>query len=256
MNSLLADVIEAHGGLKRWQALNKVEATIVTGGEFWGMKGIIQDDTARRVTVWQHEERSSLAPYGDPNWRFEFSPGHVAILRGDNAIVAERKDPRKSFAAHEKLTPWDPLHRAYFNGYALWTYLTTPFLLAREGVEIEEVESWTENFTATNDQSKETQRATSASETWRVLRARFPDAVATHSRVQDFFFGDDGLLRRHDYNVEIAGDFAAAHLVFDYIEANGLLLPSRRRAYTRDEDRRPVLDPLMVSIDISNVRFS
>jgi hypothetical protein len=25
------------------------------------------------------------------------------------------------------------LHRAYFNGYALWTYLTTPFLLTMDG---------------------------------------------------------------------------------------------------------------------------
>ena len=33
-------------------------------------------------------------------------------------------------------TPWDPLHRAYFNGEALWTYLTTPFLLAMDGVRV------------------------------------------------------------------------------------------------------------------------
>jgi len=39
-------------------------------------------------------------------------------------------------------TPWDPLQRAYFNGYALWTYLTTPFLLAMNGVGVEEIEPW------------------------------------------------------------------------------------------------------------------
>ena len=41
-------------------------------------------------------------------------------------------------------TPWDALHRAYFNGYALWTYLTTPFLLAMDGVRVEETEPWQE----------------------------------------------------------------------------------------------------------------
>jgi len=39
---------------------------------------------------------------------------------------------------------WDELHRAYFNGEALWTYLTAPFLLARDDVRVEEVEPWHE----------------------------------------------------------------------------------------------------------------
>jgi len=89
-----------------------------------------------------------------------------------------------------------------------------------------------------------------------VLPARFPRSIATHSALQDFFFGDDLLLRRHDYNVDAAGGFAAAQLVYDYIEAHGIRLPSRRRAYTRGTDSQPRLDPLMVSIDISDVRFS
>ncbi len=136
-------------------------------------------------------------------------------------------------------TPWDPLHRAYFNGEALWTYLTTPFLLGMDGVEVEEAEPWVE-----------------AGETWRVLRARFPGSIETHSRVQDFFFGPDLLLRRHDYNVNIAGGFAAAQLTSDYIEASGLRLPTRRRAYIRGPDRRPVPEMLMVSIDIGEASFS
>jgi hypothetical protein len=38
----------------------------------------------------------------------------------------------------------------------------------------------------------------------RVLRAYFPGSVETHSLVQNFYFGDDLMLRRHDYNVNIA----------------------------------------------------
>jgi NAD(P)-dependent dehydrogenase (short-subunit alcohol dehydrogenase family) len=37
--------------------------------------------------------------------------------------------------------------------------------------------------------------------------------------------------------------------------ANGIRLPTKRRAYTRGPDRRPILEMLMVSIDISDVRF-
>ena len=239
MNELLASIVEAHGGLDRWRRFNRVVATIVTGGALWGMKNLTQDQDPRRMSVSLHEEISSVAPFGDPDWHTEFTPERVAILRGDGTVVAERHDPRASFAGHEMTTPWDPLHRAYFNGYALWTYLTTPFLLTMDGVQVTEERAWTES-----------------SETWQVLRARFPRSIATHGALQDFFFGDDLLLRRHDYNVEVAGGFAAAQLMYDYIEADGIRLPSRRRAYIRGTDSRPSLDPLLVSIDISDVRFS
>jgi hypothetical protein len=114
-----------------------------------------------------------------------------------------RPPPRDSFAGHQMNTPWDALHRAYFNGKAMWTYLTTPFLLAMDGVHIEETEPWREG-----------------SETWRVLRAHFPGSIETHSLVQDFFFGEDLLLRRHDHSVNVAGGFGAAQRTFDYVTAD------------------------------------
>jgi hypothetical protein len=39
------------------------------------------------------------------------------------------------------------------------------------------------------------------------------------------------MLRRHNYNVNIAGGFGAAQLTSDYVEANGIRLPTKRRAY-------------------------
>ena len=48
------------------------------------------------------------------------------------------------------------------------------------------------------------------------------------------------MLRRHDYNVNVAGDFGAAQLTSDYMEADGLRLPTRCRAYARGPDRRPI----------------
>lgn len=39
-------------------------------------------------------------------------------------------------------------------------------------------------------------------------------------------------------------------------EADGIQLPTRRRAYVRGPDNRPVVDLLLVSIDISNVRLA
>jgi hypothetical protein len=168
-----------------------------------------------------------------------FTPDRIAIEKLDGTLVAERFAPKDSFAGHQMHTHWDPLHRAYFNGEAVWTYLTTPFLLAMDGVRVEETEPWREG-----------------AETWRVLRAYFPGWMETHCMVQDFFFGEDMMLRRHDYSVNVAGGFPAAQLTSDYIEADGIRLPSTRRAYTRGPDRRPITDMLMVSIDFSEVAFT
>jgi hypothetical protein len=239
MTELLARVIDAHGGMDRWSAHEKVNAMIVSGGGFFPLKGVVQDPSARRMTVWLHEERSSLFPCGASDQRTVFTPERIAIEKLDGTVVAERRAPRDSFAGHQVSTPWDALHRAYFNGYALWTYLTTPFLLAMDGVRVEETESWREG-----------------SETWRVLRAYFPGSIETHSLIQDFFFGEDLMLRRHDYNVNVAGGFGASQLTSDYVVANGVHLPTRRRAYTRGPDRRPILEMLMVAIDISDVSFT
>ncbi len=239
MNELLAQIIEAHGGIDRWNGYEKVEATIVSGGGFFPLKGLVQDAEPRRMSAWLHEERASVSPYGATGQRTMFTPDRIAIEKLDGTIVAERRDPRDSFAGHQMSTAWDALHRAYFNGEALWTYLTTPFLLAMEGVVVEEISPWNEG-----------------AETWRVLRAHCPGSIETHSLVQDFFFDENLMLRRHDYSVNIAGGFAASQLTSSYAVANGIHLPTKRRAYTRGPYRRPILDMLMVSIDIDDVSFT
>jgi hypothetical protein len=239
MNGILTSVIEAHGGLNRWKNFRRVRATIVTGGALFEMKGLPQDDVKRQMTVSLHEQWASVTPFGALDRKTAFTPQRIAIESIEGNVVAERINPRESFAGHQIDTPWDPLHRAYFNGYAMWTYLTTPFLLAMPEVAIQEVESWKEG-----------------EEEWYRLRARFPDPIATHSRIQDFFFDRTFRLRRHDYSVDVAGGFAAAQYVYDYTEADGLWLPTKRRAFLRGPDERALEDALMVSIDLSDIHFT
>ncbi|MQX64807.1 hypothetical protein GHK78_17605 [Sinorhizobium meliloti] len=239
MNELLAGILDAHGRMENWRRYDRIEATIVSGGGLFALKGVPQDSTPRRMTVWLNEQRSSVFPFGASDQRTMFTSDRIAIERLDGTLVAERHAPRDSFAGHQINTPWDQLHRAYFNGEALWTYLTTPFLLAMEGVRVEETEPWREG-----------------EETWRVLRAYFPGWLETHCLVQDFFFGEDLMLRRHDYNLNIAGGVAAAQLTSAYAEASGIRLPTKRRAYARGPDRQPIPGMLLVSIDITDVSFS
>jgi hypothetical protein len=63
------------------------------------------------------------------------------------------------------------------------------------------------------------------------------------------------MLRRHDYSVNIVGGFPASQLTSDHVVANDIRLPTKGRAYTRGPDRRPIREMLMVSIDISEIRF-
>jgi hypothetical protein len=69
MNQLLARILGANGGADRSNGLRKFEPTIVSGGGFFSLKGVVQDLSHRRMTMWLHEECSSVFPYGAPGQR-------------------------------------------------------------------------------------------------------------------------------------------------------------------------------------------
>jgi hypothetical protein len=113
--------------MDRWSGYQKVDATIVTGGGFFGLKGVLQDSNSRRMTVWLHEERSSVSPYGAPDQRTMFTPERIAIEKLDGTLVAERYAPKDSFAGAEA---WSVL-RAYFPGSIETHNLVQDFFSAR-----------------------------------------------------------------------------------------------------------------------------
>ncbi len=236
---LVTAVLDAHGGLDRWQQLQRVQATIVSGGLLFELKGQPQDPTPRQMTVSLHEEWASVQPFGADDQKTDFTPNRIAIEKVTGEVVSEMLHPEDSFAGDELATPWNPLQRAYFNGYALWTYLNSPFLLAYPG------------FTA-----REIAPVEDGGRTLRGLQLTFPPAYASHSVQQEFYFDDDLLVARHDYRVDVAGSFTASQYISDYVEADGILVPTTRRAYRCAEDGTAMLDQLMVSIDLSDVRFA
>ena len=234
--TLLGEVLEAHGGLERWNSFEKASAKFVSTGGLIPLKGGQANSTPREGIVNIHGQKTIVDPFVRPDWRMVFTPDRVAIETKDGALVQERLNPRAAFEGHTLSTVWDPLHLAYFNGYARWTYLNTPFLLALPGVDVTEIEPWNEG-----------------AERWRGLRARFPDGFAGHSAVQEFYFGDDRLLRRHDYRLEIGGNVPIAQYVHDLVKTDGgFWFPTKRRAYARATDRSPIRDVLLISIDLSD----
>ncbi|MEV0070538.1 hypothetical protein [Amycolatopsis sp. NPDC050768] len=239
MSDLLDIAVEAHGGLKRWNELNSVTAHLSNGGVVFPLKGQagLLDDITVRVDL--HRQFTSHAPFGGPGLRTAFRGEHVAIENEAGEVVEERDNTRASFAGHTLESQWDRLQTAYFAGYAMWTYLTTPFTLTRPGFRTEELEPWQED-----------------GETWRRLRVEFPDDLTTHNKVQTFYLDADGLIRRHDYDAEVVAGGLAAHYSSEHREVDGIVVPTKRRVYPVGEDGRPVPEPLLVSIDLSEITFA
>ncbi|PMZ30394.1 hypothetical protein C1X25_36795, partial [Pseudomonas sp. GW247-3R2A] len=84
-------VLIAHGGLDRWNSFNTVRATLVTGGSLCAAKGLTQDSAPRQMTVWLHEQKASVTPFGGPDKRTAYSPDRIAIETTDGQVIAERR---------------------------------------------------------------------------------------------------------------------------------------------------------------------
>jgi hypothetical protein len=161
-----------------------------------------------------------------------FTTGQISIESESGVVEETRVDPTTSFQGQSLDTPWDMLHVAYFASYALWSYLTIPFLYTYPGFVSEEIATWEEN-----------------GEQWRALNVTFPDSIAGHTRNQISYFGSDGLLRRHEYTVDVLGNAPGLNYACDYRATNGLVVPHKRRVFAYDSEKRKVAEPLLVAID-------
>ncbi|KIC94442.1 hypothetical protein [Flavihumibacter solisilvae] len=238
MNDLLKKAIGVQGGMDTWKKYNNVFAHLSVGGILWGMKGHPDSINNVDVVVDLHEQKASHIPNAE--WYTAYTPGKVQIKSGKSDILEETDNPRDSFKGHMLETQWSNLQLAYFAGYAMWNYLNTPFLFARLGFDVIEIESWTEG-----------------SENWRRLNVKWPKDIHTHSTEQILYIDDEGFIRRLDYQVEIAGNTPAAHYLYDYKEVDGIKMATRRIVYPIGENNMAIKDGLViVSIDLSEIKLS
>jgi hypothetical protein len=239
MNELLKLAVAAHGGLAAWNAFSDLELKVSIGGAIWDVKqnpGLLRDVTYRMKT---HVEQLTITGFSAPDRRITFTPARLTLETLDGIVIDSRDNPRTAFAEDTAQAPWDKLDVAYFSSYALWTYFNSPFLYTLPGFTTEEIGAWRE-----------------AGETWRRLKVTFPDTLASHTRKQIIYFGPDGLMRRHDYVVEILGGATGANYALDYSEFQGIKLPTRRRIFAYDDSQQKLPEPLLVSIDVASAQFS
>jgi hypothetical protein len=237
MNDLLKTAVAAHGGLDRWSEITAITVDASITGALWHVKG--KPEVLKDVRLEVGTERQVLAmDFVGQDKRSVFEPQRVVIERRDGTIIDERDEPGRSFEGHELQTPWDDLHIAYFTGEALWTYLNTPFLYTWPGFITEEIAPIEVN-----------------GETWRRLKATFPEHIKSHTREQISCFGPDGLLRRHDFTIDIVGGATGMLYATDYRDVDGIIIPTTRRGYAWQGDYQCIPEPLLVAIDMGEITF-
>ncbi len=232
---IVEQAIAAHGGLDLWESAGEVSVQVSSGGLAFASKlqGRAVRDVEARVAV--RGQHVIFTPYPEPGQRGVLGEdGGVRIETDEGELVEARDHARSAFGDLRHKLWWDRLDILYFATYAIWTYVSTPFVFAREGYQVVELDPWLEG-----------------AEPWRRLAVTFPDHIHTHSREQVFYIDRDGLIRRHDYTAEPIGGWArAAHFCTDHRSFEGLVVPTRRRVYPRKANNRPRAGPLLVWIEV------
>ncbi len=231
MDDLLETAITAHGGLDRWDQIATITVDASIGGAFWSFKN--QNDALKQIRFEVETKRQRLTmDFIGQDKRSVFDSDRVEIRRSGELVEA-RDDPERSFDGHEFETPWDDIHLAYFTGEALWTYLNTPFLYTTPGFSTEEISPIDVD-----------------GETWRRLKVTFPEHIKTHTREQASCFGPDGLLRRHDFTIDILAGAPGQLYATGYRDVDGIIIPTTRRAWQGDNH---VPELLMIVIDMGEI---
>jgi hypothetical protein len=238
MNDLLERAVTAHGGLDRWNRVKSIAVDAAITGALWYVKG--KTDALKDVHLEVATKRQLLTmDYVGQDKRSIFEPLRVVIQHRDGTLIDARDEPEVSFEGHQLETPWDNVHLAYFSGEALWTYLNVPFLYTGPGFTTEEI--------AAIDVD---------GEAWRRLKVTFPEHIKSHTREQISCFGPDGLLRRHDFTIDILGGATGMLYATDYRDVDGIIIPTTRRGYAWQDDYQLVPEPLLVAIDMGEITLA
>ncbi|BAM87431.1 conserved hypothetical protein [Bradyrhizobium oligotrophicum S58] len=231
--ALLDDVIDANGGIARWNSLSRFTLHLSVGGTLFSSAGharefkdVIAEGSTRTQSV-----RFTGITGGEQSGAFQ--PDAITIESVDGEVLQTWSNPDTFDASPQVLA--DELHLIFFCGVMIWNYLTTPFLLARSDVVVEELPSWEEGI-----------------ETWRRLRAQLPPKLVTFAGEQIFYFDENALQRRTDHDclgMKVA-HYSWAHESFD-----GIVVPTLRRSQMRQPDGTVNAKPVLIDVEIFDASF-
>jgi hypothetical protein len=233
--ALLDEAIEASGGLALWNRLTRFTLQLSIDGalltqvsEAARFKDIVAEGCFRRRFV-------RLTGFADAGRSGVYRPDYVAIENSEGEVLRAWNNPHLAFQQEAEETFHEEPYLVFLCGFSIWDYLTTPFLLAHPGVQIEELPPWHEH-----DQP------------WRRLQAVFPPDLVAHSPAQTFYFDAAGLLRRTDHHLfgmKVA-NYSSAHQSFC-----GIVIPTLRRSLTRAADGTVMAKPSLLDVEIFDAAF-
>jgi hypothetical protein len=239
MNDLLAQVLESNGGLARWAEVDTLTARVTLGGPVWASRGWPQAAGEKTYEISARREHAVMSRFVTDDQHLVFDPALISIQDDENGTVEELADPRSSFCGSALTGLWTAPQTAYFLGYAMWNYLTAPFLLSYPGVSTQVLEPWVED-----------------GQSWQRLQVSFPDSIATHNTEQVFYFDDAGRQQRHDYAPDIMGSPTSAHYTDRHQTFDGLVFPTRRRVVRRLPDGTTDRSRVAISIDVHDIKIN
>jgi hypothetical protein len=229
---LLEPVLAAHGGLAIWRAVGRIDARFSSGGLAFALRWQAGKLLNHSISVFPHEMRVVIYDYPKPGDCGEWQIDAVGTGPIGQTHDHMRYRAREHFRGWIAQVRWDDLDLLYFAGYALWNYLSFPFLLCLDGVET--------TFVAGAGRT--------------LLEVNFPPGFPTHCSRQFFHLDREGLLLRHDYVAEVFGKWAAAANFCRKSEAvDGLRLYARRRVVPSLGRSASLPFPTLVWIELDDI---
>jgi len=238
--SLIAQAIEAHGGLGCWHKLKRAGAHCVMSGDLWGAKAVAGILTNFQYQFDLHRQRGTFPRFLQPDLYATFTADCVRIENTEGTVLEELQDPSASLEGQTLQTEWSKLQLIYFVGYAIWNYLTVPFCFLMPGFEIEELEP-----------------VQHGAQILRRLSVIFPEGFARHTKQQNYYFGLDGLLVRIDYVAEpVTKETVMAHYITEHNVFSGITVGTRQQIYVMNPDGGHTPDSMLYALDVKGVVFS
>lgn len=233
MTDVLEKIVAAHGGWAYWTSLIRIDIDMSVSGLLFTTKRVATLQHAR-LSLNPHRPEVTMHDYPVPGQRVHFDGElGVTLLDAQGQVLEQRAQPRALFSNRRRYFYWDVLDFAYFCSYAMWNYLTMPYLLSSPGVQLSSQD---------------------LPDAGMKISARFPAGFPTHNEKQSFYFDAQDHLFRHDYTAEVVGSWAtAAHLSDTYRQFDGLFLPTRKRVHPKFVLDVPIKAFTLVAIDLHDV---
>jgi hypothetical protein len=231
--SLRDKVLEAGGGA-HWTTLRRFTSHLMLHGSL--VQPLEGTHSLREIVAEGDLVSRSIriSGFSDAGAAWGFYPDYVTIQQDDGAFVGARRDA----APRPFRNPKDEVELVYLCGLSIWSCMTAPLSLLEHDADAEELGAWSEH-----------------GQTWWRLRVRAPQGALACSRELVMYFGDDGLLRRTDFDVECGGtislvDYASAHQSF-----SGLTVPTLHRTLLRTPSGEALRKKPLLDVEIFDAAF-